>query len=151
MIPIALSLSTAQTHARTAAASPRPALTAAAQGAADVVASFHRSLKSGDTASASDLLADDALIYESGSVERSKAEYAGHHLPADTAFAKATTRTVLRMSGEAVGNLAWIATEARTTSTYKGRAIDNSSTETMMLRRSDGRWRIVHIHWSSGK
>lgn len=123
----------------------------AAQDAAAAVDAFHAALGTGDQTAASALLADDALIFESGGVERSKAEYASHHLPADAAFASATTRTVTRRAGHAIGDVAWIASEAKTTGTYKDQPINSSSTETMILRRVGEGWRIVHIHWSSAK
>lgn len=123
----------------------------AARAAAAVVDAFHRSLREGELDAAAALLANDALIYESGGVERSKAEYAAHHLPADAAFSRATVRTVTAQSGNADAAMAWIATQSRTTGSYKGRTIDSGSTETMILRRQAGTWKIVHIHWSSGK
>ncbi len=119
--------------------------------AAAVVEAFHGSLRSGDLDAASALLAANALIYESGEVERSKAEYTQHHLPADVEFSRATVRTVTSQSGDANGDWAWIATESRTTGSYKGRTIDSPSTETMVLRRVGKIWKIVHIHWSSGR
>ncbi len=122
-----------------------------ARAAATVVGAFHRALKDGNLEQASALLTGDALIYESGGVERGKAEYSSHHLPADAAFAKAVTRLVTRQSGDATGDLAWVATESRTTGSYKGRAIDSGGTETMILRREGNDWKIVHIHWSSAK
>lgn len=124
-------------------------LTPLTRDAAAVVDAFHRALQAGDQDAAAALVASDALIYESGGAERSKAEYASHHLPADTAFAAAAKRTVTRRSGHADGDTAWIATESTTTGAYKGRPINNRSTETMVLRREDGAWRIAHIHWSS--
>lgn len=133
----------------TAAPSASSALSPTMRDAAAVVDAFHGALQTGNQPAAAALLAEDALIYESGSVERSKAEYGSHHLPADAAFAKATTRTVTGRSGHAGGNLAWISTESTTTGTYKDRAINSRSTETMILRREAGAWRIAHIHWSS--
>lgn len=117
--------------------------------AARVVAAFHAALGRGDMAGAASLLADDALIYESGGVERSKAEYTSHHLRVDAAVAKALRRTVERTSGRAVGDLAWVASEARSMGTYKGKPIDSVGTETMILRRDARSWRIAHIHWSA--
>lgn len=54
--------------------------------AAAVVDAFHAALRRGDTRAAAALLSDDALIFETGGAERSKAEYAAHHLPADAEF-----------------------------------------------------------------
>ncbi|WP_299648620.1 nuclear transport factor 2 family protein [Sphingomonas bacterium] len=99
--------------------------------------------------SVASLLAEDALIYESGGVERGKAEYASHHLPADAAFAKAMRRAVPRTAGPADGDMVWVASEARSTGTYKGRRIARVGTEMMIQRRAGSTWRIVHIHWSA--
>lgn len=125
------------------------ALAPSARPAAAVVDAFHAALRRGDTRAALGFLASDALIFESGGVERGKAEYASHHLAADAAFSQAVPGTVSRRAGEAVGNVAWIATEGRTTGTYKGKPVDRRTVETMVLRRTGGSWKIAHIHWSS--
>ena len=138
-------------HEPKSAALVTTSLPLAAKPAADAVDRFHAALKRGDTASAASLMAADALIFESGGVERSKAEYASHHLAADAAFASATTHSMTRRSGSAVGDFAWIATEGKTTGQYKDSAINSVSTETIVLRRTNGGWQIVHIHWSSAK
>lgn len=120
-----------------------------ARPAAAVVDAFHTALQRGDTKAALSHLAENALIYESGGVERGRDEYASHHLGADSAFAQAVPGTVSKRAAEAVGNVAWIATEGRTTGTYKDKAVDRVTTETMVLRRQGNAWKIVHIHWSS--
>ena len=117
--------------------------------AATVVDEFHSALRRGDTKQALSFLADKALIFESGGVERSKAEYASHHLAADADFSQAVHAKVTRRSGEATGNVAWITSEGRTTGTWKGKAVDVMTTETMVLRRAGPGWKIIHIHWSS--
>jgi ketosteroid isomerase-like protein len=117
--------------------------------AAAVVDAFYAALGSGDEAAARALISDDVLIFESGGVERSAAEYAAHHLPADAKFAAATTRQVISRTGGASANAAWITTEGRTTGKWNGKAIDSLSTETMLLVRTAQGWRIKHIHWSS--
>lgn len=125
------------------------AVAPSARPAAAVVDAFHAALRRGDTKAALSHLAENALIYEAGGVERGRQEYASHHLGADSAFAQAVPGAVTRRAGEAVGAVAWIATEGRTKGIYKDRAIDRVTTETMVLRRSGGVWKIAHIHWSS--
>ena len=125
------------------------AIAPTARPAAAVVDAFHAALRRGDTKAALSYLAENALIYEAGGVERGRQEYASHHLGADSAFAQAVPGTVTRRAGEAVGAVAWIATEGRTTGTYKDKPIDRATTETMVLRRVGGAWKIAHIHWSS--
>jgi ketosteroid isomerase-like protein len=130
-------------------AQPAPRLAAPLRQPAAAVDAFHAALCREDTAAAAALLTSDALIYESGRAERSKAEYAAHHLPADAAFAKATRRTVTGRSGQADGNLAWVATETKTVGTFGSKAINSIGKETMLLQLGRGGWRIVHVHWSS--
>ena len=119
-----------------------------AAGPAAAVDKFHAALSRGDTAGAAALLSDDALIFEQGGVERSKAEYAGHHLPADAEYAKAVASQLSKRIERTEGNLAWVGSESRAKGTFRGKAIDRVSTETMILRRSGNAWKIVHIHWS---
>jgi ketosteroid isomerase-like protein len=125
---------------------------AAAGGLPDAIGTadaFDRAIAQGDTAAALALLAPDVLIYESGGQEASRDDYAAHHLPADIAFMAQMRRQVLdRRHGES-GDLAWVATRRRLTGTYKGKPLDLLSTETLLLQRQAGAWRIAHIQWSS--
>lgn len=125
------------------------ALSPAASDAAKVVDAFHAALARQDTAGAAALLSDSALIFEGGYVECSKAEYASHHLGADAAYASVVPTSLVKRSGLADGDIAWIASETRTTGTYKDKPVDRLSTETMILKKEASGWRIVHIHWSS--
>ena len=125
------------------------ALPQSAKEAAAIVDAFHDALRRGDTNAAALLLADDALIFEEGGVERSKAEYVASHLPADAAFSQVVASAVTRRSGGSSEALAWIAREGRMTGTYKGKAVDRVTTETMLLRRTGQSWKVIHIHWSS--
>ena len=117
--------------------------------AAAVVDAFHAALTQGDTAAALTLLDPEVMIFEEGGAERSREEYASHHLGADAAFAAATEATLARRSGRADGDVAWITSEGRTTGQFNGRAVDRLTVETMVLRRHADGWRIHHIHWSS--
>ena len=132
-------------HAQTAAT----ALPANMRAAGAVVEAFHAALGRGDTRAAAGLLAKEALVYESGGVERGKAEYAAHHLAADASFAKAMRRVVTRRAGSIDGSMAWIASESTSKGRFKNKPINSVSTETMVLRRDRVGWRIVHVHWSS--
>ena len=131
------------------AATVASAVSPSASGAAVAVDAFHAALRRGDASAAAALLADDVLIFESGEVERSKAEYAAHHLGADAEFSRAVPSSPSRRAGDASGAMAWIASEGRTTGTFHGRPIDQMTTETMVLRRAAHGWKIVQIHWSS--
>jgi mono/diheme cytochrome c family protein len=123
-------------------------LAGAAAKPAATVDEFQRFLAAGAADRAATLLDPSVLIYEGGSVERSKAEYASHHLKADAEFLKDANVRVLSRNGNAMGDLAWIATESELTT--KGNQPTNLlATETMILQHSAQGWRVKHIHWSS--
>jgi ketosteroid isomerase-like protein len=118
------------------------------RGAEEALNSFHQALRAGDRKAALALLAQDALIYESGHAE-GKTEYAAHHLDADIAFAKEVPGTTVSRHGGSAGTIVWLTTEGRATGNYKGKAVNRQTTETALLRSDAGKWRIVHLHWSS--
>ena len=122
-----------------------------AAGPRDALAAFHTALAAGDKEQANKLLAPQVTIYESGFVERSRAEYAEHHLAGDIAFAKTSTRTVLRQGERVDGNFAVIWEETATKGSSNGKEIDLLGTETVLLEKTNGSWVIVHVHWSSRK
>jgi hypothetical protein len=126
-----------------------PAAAAPFDDAAATVDAFHAALKSGNSAAATALLADQALIFESGGVERSKAEYVKSHLLADIEFSKLVPLEIIRRHGVADNGWAWVATEGRMRGSWKGKPVDRLSTETMLLHADEGSWKIVHVHWSS--
>ena len=146
---LALTATPVPAHAPTKPEAAATALPPSAKAAADTVDAFHAALRRGDTSAAAALLADDALVFEEGGVERSKAEYVRHHLPADAAFSQVVSSTVTRRMGGSDRALAWIASEGRMTGTYQGKAVDRVTTETMLLRRVGPTWKVIHIHWSS--
>jgi ketosteroid isomerase-like protein len=121
----------------------------AAGEAVAVVDAFHAALQENDVTGALFALADDVVIFEGGRVERSKVEYASHHAPADAAYSAAVPSTLLRRTAFAEGAAAWIVSEARAKGSYKEKAVDQLTTETMLLRKDPAGWRIIHIHWSS--
>lgn len=115
------------------------------------VMAFHAALASGDTNAALTHLAEDVVIFESGGVENSRAQYASHHLEADAAFSAAVPRTLVSRTHGMQGDMAWVISVETVSGTYRTRAINSRSVETMMLRQVNGQWRIVHIHWSSAE
>ena len=132
------------------------AMTGASAGAlaaspTEALAAFHDALVAGDKARATSLLATDIAIYEAGHVERSREEYAGHHLGGDMEFAKNSTHKVLEQNERVDGNTAVVWQETETTGTLRGKAIHMLGTETAVLQKKDGAWSIVHVHWSSRK
>lgn len=117
----------------------------------ETVAAFHDAIHAGDKTRALELLSPSIVIYESGHVERSRDEYAGHHLGADMEFAKTTARKVVKHTERVEGNVATVLQETATSGTWKGKPIASSGVETAVLEKKGDGWIIVHVHWSSRK
>jgi mono/diheme cytochrome c family protein len=116
--------------------------------AAETVDSFQKRLAQGDTNGAAQLLDPAVLIFEGGGAEKSRDEYASHHLKSDAAFMKDVQVRQLSRTGNAVGDFAWVATESELKNTG-AKPVELVSTETMILQRKPEGWRVTHIHWSS--
>jgi len=126
----------------------------AATGALDpksTLAAFHAALATGDESRALSMLAEDAVIYESGHVERSRDEYARHHLKSDMAFARTTSVKTVRQTERTGRDVTLIWQETETTGTSGGQPIHLLGLETAVLEKRHQRWAIVHLHWSSRK
>lgn len=117
--------------------------------AAATVDAFHAALVKGDRDAALATLAEDVQIYEQGWVERSKAEYASHHLESDMKFSAAVTREQTARRGAISGDIAYVMSESRSTGQFNDKPIDAIAIETMVLRRAGDGWLIAHIHWSN--
>jgi ketosteroid isomerase-like protein len=114
-----------------------------------VVDAFAAALRAGDEAALRELAAPDILIAESGGVEQSFDEYAGHHMPADMAFTAAVEFTLQDRDMVVGEDVTTIVSRSQVHGQFRGQTIHSRMMETMVLRRIDGQWRIVHIHWSS--
>lgn len=124
---------------------------AAPNDSADVVATverFHAALAAGDSATVLSLLAPDAVILEGGGIE-TVAEYRGHHLPADIAFAQATRRERGPIQVKVRGDVAWAASTSIVQGDFRGRPINSAGAELVVFTRTPEGWRISAIHWSS--
>ncbi|MEP7325592.1 MAG: nuclear transport factor 2 family protein [Gemmatimonadota bacterium] len=115
---------------------------------ATTVSAFRRALQVGDSSAAIELLAPDVSVLESGDIE-TLAEYRSHHLSADIAFARAVRSVSGPLRIVISGDVAWVTSTSTTQGEYRGRRIDSVGAELMILSRSNGRWKIRVIHWSS--
>ncbi len=126
-----------------------PAVDVPTDGPVFALNSFHAALNSGDEQTVMAVLSPDVLIFESGGAERSRAEYASHHMKSDMAFLAQMGHDQISQAASEQGDAAWIVTESRIYGRYKDKDIDIVSTETALLERSEDGWKIVHLHWSS--
>lgn len=114
-----------------------------------IVTAYGEALRAGDTDTIKALLLPNVIISEGGGAERSYAEYAGHHMPADMAFTAAVDSTVKKRNVIQNKETATVITASQVHGTFKGKTVHSKMMETMVLKRSKQGWRIAHIHWSS--
>ena len=117
--------------------------------AGKVVRQFHQALKTGDTRLARSLLAENLVVFEGGSVERSADEYANNHMLADMKYLTGINNELLEHKVEISGNVAYSMSRSKSTGSYTDRTIDVTGMETIVLNKLNGQWKIVHIHWSN--
>ncbi len=139
----------ASAHESKSAAPSASKIDASAKAAIAVVDQFSKALKDGNVENAGKSLADDVLVLETGGAERSREEYLSGHAISDSAFLKGARVEIKHRIARSDGNLAWVGTESELHATPNGQSIALRNTETMVLRRDAGQWKIVHIHWSS--
>lgn len=118
--------------------------------AAVVAMELNRALAAGDGEAVRSLMSENVQIFESGNVEASLEEYAGHHLPSDMAFMGAMDSEAIARRVIAAGGMATVLTRYRLQGHYMDKDIDTVTTETLVLKRVGAEWKIVHVHWSSG-
>ncbi|MEM7564373.1 MAG: nuclear transport factor 2 family protein, partial [Pseudomonadota bacterium] len=117
--------------------------------AAKVVKMFHTALKNGDENKLLELLAGDIVVYEAGNVERSLQQYAANHMMTDIEFLRDVKVTPLELLVKEYGNVATSFSRNKFQGIYKGSFISQENMETLILSKSEGEWKIVHIHWSN--
>jgi uncharacterized protein (TIGR02246 family) len=115
---------------------------------AAVVQRFDSLMAAGDSAGILTLLADDAVVLESGGLE-TRAEFRSHHLPADISFARSVKGIQGPIVVRVLGDVAWASSTTTLEGEMRGRVINSVSAELMVLSRESGTWRIRAIHWSS--
>jgi ketosteroid isomerase-like protein len=122
-----------------------------AQDEADVTATldtFYGAMKSGDSAKAMSMIAQDAQFVETGRLE-TRDEYEKNHLPLDIDFEKQVSgkRGPLRIRIN--GDTAWVIASTEFVGTFDGRDLAMVSRQLAVLTREEAGWRIQSIHWSS--
>ena len=109
---------------------------------------YHRALTSGDSLAAIGLLADDAMVLESGHLETLE-EYVSHHLAADMSFSAEVPGQRKVVQVVVVRDAAWVVSTSTAEGKFRDRTINSVGAELMVLSRVDGDWKIRAIHWSS--
>jgi len=116
----------------------------------EAVDRFHAALRAKNTAGALSMLDRGLVVFEFGVVDPTVEAYGLRHMPWDMDLAGITTWKLetRRVGGE--GNERWVLSTYRVTGKQtNGKLIDQTTLETVILRRSGELFRIVHFHWST--
>lgn len=116
---------------------------------AGVVEGFHAAMREGYQQGMLDALAPDVLIFEQGYIERSRDEYASGHLHDDMAFAAQTRTRIVGRDVLETADQASVLTLSLTDGRFGDQDVALENTETMVLGKRKGKWKITHIHWSA--
>lgn len=101
-----------------------------------------------DSEKAGEILHDDVTILEGGGME-TKSEYLSHHFHSDGKFLSAMNREEVSKTIKIEGDVAWVSSKTKMTGTYSGREIDMNSLELAVLKKENGMWKVIALHWSS--
>lgn len=96
------------------------------------------------------LLSRRLVVFEQGGVDRSRRDYSSAHLSDDIRAETHQARVLLSRKNGGSEALQWVLSEYRLSpdNDPKGDLPTVIETETMVLRRVQDSWRIIHIHWS---
>jgi uncharacterized membrane protein/ketosteroid isomerase-like protein len=135
----------------TSDASPAPQIDEAVfdHPAVRVAAGMNSAIGSGNTDELKRLLDQNVVIFESGNVESSLAEYESHHMKSDIAFMAPMNVELLAREVIDAGDSATVISRSRIRGQFKGKEIDLVNTETLVIQKRNREWKVVHVHWSS--
>ena len=113
-----------------------------------VLENFRMAIINNEQEKASELLAEDARILESGGIE-TKEEYLSHHFHSDGKFLSAMEREVKSQKVKSNENTAWVSTVSHMQGTFNEKEVSVNSAELAVLIKTEDGWKISAVHWSS--
>lgn len=134
-----------------AAAAPEPRAADAAS-VRQVLGSYIAAVEKLDPKGTEQLFAKDSAIFETGGAEGTYAHYLEHHLKPELGEFKSFDFSNYKVNVRFEGPLA-LATETYSyrIETKDGKIADRLGVATSVLRKQDGRWKILMMHNSSRK
>jgi ketosteroid isomerase-like protein len=117
------------------------------QAVSNILADFENAIVENNSEATSMLLHDDVVILE-GNNRETKEQYLSHHFHSDGRFLSAMTRELISEQVTIEGNVAWVTSLTKMIGTYNEREIDRTSLELVVLKKENGEWKIIALHWS---
>lgn len=130
-------------------ADPADRIPEEAREAVATVDRFLAALAAGELERAAAELDPELVVLEGGNAELSAEQYLALHAKQDAEFLKTATVDTGYRRARVVGDLAWVASLTEVQTEHEGKPLTIDGAESMVLKRSEPGWRIVHIHWSS--
>jgi len=132
-----------------AGADPAERIPEEAREAVATVDRFLAALAAGDLERAAAELDPELIVLEGGNAELSREQYLSLHAKQDAEFLKTATVDTGYRRARVEGDLAWVASLSEVQTQHDGKPLTIDGAESMVLKRGEPGWRIVHIHWSS--
>jgi ketosteroid isomerase-like protein len=117
----------------------------------EIVDNFHRALKAGDTGRVLSMMDRELIVFEYGVADLKLEAYAFAHLPMDMDQAVRTQWELQTRRMGGAGDERWVLSTYHVTGPAGANtpAIDQTTAETVILRRIGDGFRIAHVHWST--
>lgn len=115
---------------------------------AQIADALYAALVEGDDTTVGKLLSENIVILEGGHAQKSRDEYMSGHMKSDMAFLPNINREIISREVSQSDGLAWVITHSRSTGTYKGKELNFTSREMLVMRHNGTAWQITLIHWA---
>jgi len=125
-----------------------PVMSPEARDAVELVDAFVAVLAAGQLEAARQFMAPDAVIVANGKTLGTRDRYIDGPARGDAAALRTVDRDVLGRNAWAGPGFAYVVTEKRLRTPGATNGPSEVVIETMLLRKTEGGWKIAHVHWS---
>ncbi len=122
---------------------------ATVQSPADFADAFHEAMRTRNREKILSMLAPDLVLFETGYMQATREEYIKNGLSDDADFASVMDYRPLSRGVIGSGQHMTVLTKASIKGIFGDQRVDLVQSETMILRRTQTSWEIVHLHWSA--
>lgn len=117
--------------------------------AGKIISKFHKAIKLGQKKKAKLLLDANVMIFKNGIIEKSADQYEKNMMVDDMKYFAKLKTEVLAHSVNIIGDMAYSTSHIKSTGQVYGSYINSENLESMVLKKFNNKWKIVHIHRSN--
>ena len=149
IIVVAAALAATGALAHEAHKHPAPTAPAADAGVVKVLERYRAAFEARSTDKLAEVVDPALLVLEGTGKNVGWPDYRDNHIgPEMKEWESLTYADTVVLDAEAKGDSAWAVTQATVTIVSAGKPMTLDVAETFVLSRSEGNWRIRHLHWS---